>query len=450
MTPRRWGGGLRRRLLVAVVLAVGAALVAVIAGFNTLLAIRNDADATAVLRARGAAELATLDVVDGRLRLREAPDDAAVDSQVWVYADRHALERPRAGPGLERAADALATSPAGTRRDVPEAQARLLSTPVDRGGRRLGTIVTGISLAPYHGSARTALIASVGVGLVLLLASALAARWLLGAALRPVAQMTAQAEDWSEHDPDRRFALGPPHDELTRLAATLDRLLDRLRASLRHEQRFSAELSHELRTPLAKISAETELALRHDRDAPAYRDALARVDRAAGQMARTLDTLLAGARLEIDGARGTADAATAARDAVEGCSALARDRGVAIDLSSPTTSVRVGAPADVVERILAPLLENGCRYAAHRVSVHVGVGPGGVGFTVADDGPGIAAGEEQRIFEPGVRGEAADGDGEGAGLGLALARRLARAAGGEVHAESGGSGGRVVVSLPAA
>src|SRR5207244_1729862 len=77
----------------------------------------------------------------------------------------------------------------------------------------------------------------------------IAARWLLAASLRPVVRMTRQAADWSEHDLDHRFALGTPHDELTELAATLDGLLDRLAASLRHQRRFSAELPHELRAP---------------------------------------------------------------------------------------------------------------------------------------------------------------------------------------------------------
>ena len=51
-------------------------------------------------------------------------------------------------------------------------------------------------------------------------------------------------------------------------------MLERLSASLRHEQRFTAELSHELRTPLAKIAAEGELALRRERTNEAYRESL--------------------------------------------------------------------------------------------------------------------------------------------------------------------------------
>jgi signal transduction histidine kinase len=101
-------------------------------------------------------------------------------------------------------------------------------------------------------------------GLVILLVGG-ATWWLLGASLRPVVRMTRQAAAWSEQDLDHRFALGPPHDEPTELAATLDGLLDRLAASLRRERRFSAELLHELRTPLFHVLAETELALSRER-----------------------------------------------------------------------------------------------------------------------------------------------------------------------------------------
>ncbi len=64
------------------------------------------------------------------------------------------------------------------------------------------------------------------------------------------------AEDWGAHDLDRRFDLGPPRDELTGLAATLDHLLARIAASRRHEQRFAEDVAHELRTPLARIRGQ--------------------------------------------------------------------------------------------------------------------------------------------------------------------------------------------------
>jgi signal transduction histidine kinase len=108
----------------------------------------------------------------------------------------------------------------------------------------------------------------------------------------------------------------------------------------------------------------------------------------------------------------------------------------------------------VIERILHPVIENACRHGRGEVRVGVTAENGDVTVTVADDGPGVPETDRERIFEPGVR--VADGEGDrgarpagGAGLGLPLARRLARAAGGDVHAEPG-LGGRFTIRLPSA
>src|SRR5439155_26015788 len=131
-----------------------------------------------------------------------------------------------------------------------------------------------------------ALIWSLALAGVMLGVVGLAVFLLLRSALRPVARMTEQAASWSEHELDRRFELGQPHDELTQLGATLDGLLDRLAASLRRERRFSAEVSHELRTPLARLIAEAELALRRERSTVEYRAALEFILGSAQQVAR--------------------------------------------------------------------------------------------------------------------------------------------------------------------
>src|SRR5205085_12174873 len=178
------------------------------------------------------------------------------------------------------------------------------------------------------------------LGGLLLLVVALAARWLLLASLRPVGRMTRQAAEWSEHDLRRRFALGEPYDEVSELAATLDRLLDRLAASLRREQRFSSELSHELRTPLANLLAETELGLRRERSGPEYRESLAAVRRSAEQMSGILETLIAAARAETGLARGTSDGARAARRSAE---ATGGPKEVAVDVIAPREPLQVGA-----------------------------------------------------------------------------------------------------------
>jgi signal transduction histidine kinase len=269
--------------------------------------------------------------------------------------------------------------------------------------------------------------------------------WLLRSALRPVAQMTEQAAVWSENDLDRRFSLGEPRDELTQLAATLDGLLDRISASLRHERRFSAELSHELRTPLARILAETELALRRERTTTEYREALSVVQRSAAQLARIVDALVAAARYESGGERGTADARAVAEGAAYACDGLAAERAIELQVEPLQPALRVGVDADLGERILQPVIENACRYGRHRVRVSIERDRSTVVYAVEDDGPGVAPEERERIFEPGARGKGS----QGAGLGLALARRLAESVDGEVLADENG-GGRFLVRLPAA
>jgi signal transduction histidine kinase len=73
-----------------------------------------------------------------------------------------------------------------------------------------------------------------------------------------------------------------------------------------------------------------------------------------------------------------------------------------------------------------------------------------VRFRVRDDGAGVPAADREKVFEPGWRGERATAvNAGGAGLGLALARRLARAAGGDVRAAGNGGGGDFYARLPA-
>jgi len=307
------------------------------------------------------------------------------------------------------------------------------------------------SLEPQEHTRRVALVGSLIFGGMVLLLVAVASRWLLAAALRPVRRMTRQAATWSERDLDQRFAVGNPYDELTELAATLDGLLDRLAASLRHEQRFSAELSHELRTPIARVLAESELALLRERTPEDYRSALAIVHRNAQHLAKIVDTLVAAARHEAGSVRGTADAFAVAAEVSEACASLVSDGRIELEVEEPDRPVRLGIDADLAERILQPVLENACRYGSTRVRVSIERRDSTVRYLVADDGPGVSDDERERIFEPGVRGRLGEAGGsDGAGLGLSLARRLARSMAGDVELLTNAHGASFLVRLPAA
>jgi two-component system OmpR family sensor kinase len=392
---------LRTRVTLSTVAVLGAGLAIISVALNLLLVGRLSADADDVLANRAAAQTSTLEVRDGRLTVRESADDAALDDHAWVFDTQgRAIERSPASGKLARAVEELKDVNAPTTVN-PTEHVRLLARPIDGAG----VVVVGVSMDPYRHTERLAAGFTVILDVFVLIAGALVARRAVGAALRPVAEMTDRAAEWSETDLHRRFALGPPRDELTALSATLDGLLGRIDAALRHEQRFSAEMAHELRTPLAGVRAEAELALR---SGSAPREALEAVLAGTERMDTVIDTLLAAAR--SDHVRGSSDAVTAARHAAEahGASVHAQEE--------PMT---VGAGEDVVAGALQPLLENAARHAAHDVEIRLSRDNGHVVIAVLDDGAGIEPGDAERIFEPGVSAAGS------AGLGLPLARRLA-------------------------
>jgi signal transduction histidine kinase len=438
--------GIRSRLLIVVVAVVALALALMTLGFNVLLSRSLSRDADALLRSRAATEAASVDVVKDRVVTPDQPDNGGLESQAWVFHNGRALERPNVSAKLDRAAQAAAATP-GVFVEVPGLDMRLYAAAASDDPTT--TVVAGVSLAPYEHTQQIALVGSLILALVLLLVVTLVARWMLRAALRPVSNMTTDVESWSEHDPERRFAAGEPYDEISQLAATLDGLLDRLAASLRREQRFSAEMSHELRTPLAKIRTEGQLALRRDREPSEYRQALETVVGNATQMTTIIETLVAAEQNESRLARGRCDAGAVIESLVES-SSVGVDGGVRVEAQMAGTPLVLGVDADVAARILQPVVENACRLADSLVLLSAQRGGAGVEIHVDDDGPGVRDDERELIFEPGTRGSAAAGGGhDGAGLGLALARRLARAAGGEIEVRPAADGAHFTVRLPA-
>ncbi len=141
-------------------------------------------------------------------------------------------------------------------------------------------------------------------------------------------------------------------------------------------------------------------------------------------------------------------------DLLEVARSLARRARAEHPEAAPVTvsgaALTAGVSAAVAERILTPLLDNARRYATYTISVECVRRPAGVEVSVADDGPGVPPALGEEVFEAGRRADPDDNH-PGAGLGLPLARRLARAAGGDVTLSDvpGPLGGaRFVVTLP--
>jgi signal transduction histidine kinase len=314
----------------------------------------------------------------------------------------------------------------------------LLARPFTTPSGDSAVLVVSQETGPYERSERYAMLATIALALLVTGATAVIALKVTTQALKPVTQMADRAADWSEHDLTHRFGLGPPTNELAALGETLDHLLDRVASAIRSEQRLTSELAHELRTPLTAIQGSADLALLRGVHDEALREDLRQISASARDMAGVITTLLDAAR------DSTATGRTCrVEDVVPGLVALVADRVEVVDRTGGS-SARIAAPADLVVRAVAPVVDNAARHARHRVVLEAVDHPDRVELVVSDDGEGVDASVREHLFEPGVSSRS-----RGAGLGLGISRRLARSFGGEVGLDPPvGAGTTFRVRLP--
>ncbi|WP_078963929.1 sensor histidine kinase [Streptomyces durhamensis] len=438
---------LRGRLSLVALTTAALLMVILTVVFNTVVRHRLQQEADDELRTRAAAVATTVDTRHGRVRVLETSGDRLLDTNAWIYAGGRLLEQPPSGAGaLTRAAGALA---ARGRRGCAVVHGpdtvRLCAEPVPGVGAR-ATVVTALDLAPYRNSAETLLLGSFALDAVMLACTYALTRLAVGRALRPVRAMTEQATQWSAVGSEERFTGRGRPAELAALGASLDALLDRIRAVLRHERQLTGELSHELRTPLSRIVAELDWWRSRPRSAAETRASHEVLAEAAQSMRTVCDTLLDEARAGVPTAPGTADVPAVLHRL---SAAVAAPDAVRITVGGAAGALTAGVRPALLERIVSPLLANAVRYARTTVTLTASPVDGGVRVEVTDDGPGVPGDFTEVLFQPGRRADPGDGHG-GAGLGLPLARRLARSAGGEVFHDPGhGPGARFVVTLPA-
>ena len=269
-------------------------------------------------------------------------------------------------------------------------------------------------------------------GLAAAALAALSVSLLLRRALRPVARLAdAAAEVERTGDPRRRLPPSATHDEVGRLAETLNAMLASLERSRDLERRFLADASHELRTPLTALRGNVAYLTRHG----ATDEVLDDLERDAERLARLADDLLTLSREE---------AATKPRDAVRvdllAEEAARRDGGVDVVAPVPAT---VQGDAAALERALGNLVQNAHLHGptGGRVVVAVEQAEGVVRLSVIDEGEGLRAEEAKLAFQRFWRRSP---DRPGSGLGLAIVRATAERHGGRAYVE----GSRFTIELP--
>ena len=178
------------------------------------------------------------------------------------------------------------------------ASLRVARLPVPIGRPGLGAVVVWRDLDSVEElDHRLALTFAFAIPIVALLA-VIAGGAVATRGLRPLVALAEIASEIEAHDLSRRIAIPSRDDELGRLCATFDRMLDRLEEAFARERRFTGDASHELRAPLSVIRAEADLMLRRARTPQEYQRALRSIAAQADELEALTQDLLAAARGE--------------------------------------------------------------------------------------------------------------------------------------------------------
>ena len=256
---------------------------------------------------------------------------------------------------------------------------------------------------------------------------------IIASTLKPLESLASQAvrvrdlEDIRPLDPK-----GAPV-EVAELVNALNTALEGLRTSITKEKDFLLDASHALRTPLAIIKARLEL----DGD---------EIDR--GQLSEEVEALirltsqlLASANAErlVIEPGACADLNALAREAVSSMTPLAIRSGIDLGYSEDAAGMAIRGDSDAISHALKNLIENALKFTPRGKTVTVHVGHAPPSLTISDEGPGVEAGQREKIFERYSR--ARFGNGSGAGLGLSIARRIMIAHSGSIDLVSARDGG---------
>jgi len=261
--------------------------------------------------------------------------------------------------------------------------------------------------------------------------------FLAARALAPIDNITRTAENISSEDLSARLALPDTEDEVSRLAATLNKMLGRLESGFKRERRFTADASHELRTPLAAMQAILSVVQEGERPKAEYRQALDDLTDETNRMRGLVEDLLRLARGEggLTLHPEALELSVLLSDVADSLRPLAQAKGLVLIVQLPPKIPFMG-DMDSIIRLFVNLLDNAIKYTEKgTVTLSAFQENRQMHVTVSDTGVGIPSEHLPFIFERFYRVESARSS-AGTGLGLAIARQIAQAHGGEIKVES--------------
>jgi signal transduction histidine kinase len=291
-----------------------------------------------------------------------------------------------------------------------------------------------------------------GWGLALSLTLAIAGGMIMSILfLRRVDTITRTAEAIIGGDIDRRIPLRGANDDIDRLSATLNRMLDRIAALMDTVGQVTNDIAHDLRTPIGRLRQSLEEARRSAANAEEFRAAM---DRAIGETDSILDTFAALLRIsQIEAGRRRAgfvelDLSVLVDEVCQAFGPAAEDAGKRFQ-AKIEPHLRAEGDRELLAQMLVNLIENAIAHtqAGAQIAVSLGAFGGAPVLSVSDNGPGIPADEHGRVFQRFYRLEQSRTS-PGNGLGLSLVAAIAELHGVAVSLGDNAPGLTIALEFP--
>ena len=327
----------------------------------------------------------------------------------------------------------------------------LLVSPIHQNGATVGTLLVASDLSQLHADQNRVLVLVAGEALVALVAAVAGAYLLLRRLLRTVGSITDTAASIESGDLDRRLGDQGSDDEVGKLAATFDSMLDRLQAAMVVQRRLLSDVSHQLRTPLTVARGHLEVLARQPRaDITEVRESVSVVVDELDHMRALVERLLLlGRALEPDFLQVEhLDLRTFLSDLTDSARVLAPRRWSL----APVPDVVLEVDVAKLRGALLNLVDNavGATGPDDSIEVRATRSPldGSLVLSVEDSGPGIPDDQLSTVLSR--FGRMGSADREGSGLGLAIVTAVAEAHGGTFSLGRSALGGcRAAITLPA-
>lgn len=310
-----------------------------------------------------------------------------------------------------------------------------------------------VGLNDYEvGEMRSALARSMGFGLGAMLLLAIGGGVLVTlATLRQIESINRVTHDIMAGDLRQRVPVGGSNDEFDALGRNINAMLDRIAVLMEAIRGVTDNIAHDLRLPLARLRARLEASLSDSGSVDDLERAIGHSIEEVDSILLTFGSLLRIANIESGRLRESftdVDLTAIALDAEQLFEPIASADGKSLDISAEP-GVHVNGSRDLLFQALANLIDNALKYSPERGRIHIDLTTdnGIVQLAVADNGPGVAADQREKVFQRLYRVDPSRST-AGNGLGLSLVRAVALLHDGSCEIEDNRPGARVVLRLP--